>query len=96
MGCSVVTGVKLITDVGVLVIKDAVGSGALGVDAGLGFLLEFPRLAVYVVGQDTFFAVSNGVVKQESVGAEVGFGHVVLADVVQVALLGVGEETVLF
>lgn len=96
MGSSIITSVELVTDIGILMIKDAVGSGALGIDARLRFLLKLPVLAVYIVGEDTFFTVPDCVIEQEAIWAEVGFGHTVLTDIIQVTLFRVGKEPVLF
>ena len=93
---SVVTGIELVTDIRVLVVEDAVGPGALGIDAGLRFLLELSGLAVDVVGQDALLTVTDCVVEQKAVRAEVGLGYIVLADVVQVTLFRIGKKSVLF
>jgi hypothetical protein len=96
MGCSIITSIELIADIRILVIKDAVCSGALGIDARLRFLLKLPVLAIYIVGEDTFFTVPDCVIEQEAIWAEVGFCHTVLTDIIQVTLFRVGKEPVLF
>jgi len=73
-----------------------VGTRTPRINAGLRLLLEFPVFAIDVVRQDTLLAVADGVIEEEAVGAEVGLGHAVLTDVVKVALLRIGKETVLF
>lgn len=95
-GSAIVAGVELVADVRVLVVENAVGTRTPWINAGLRLLLEFPVFAIDVVRQDTLLAVADGVIEEEAVGAEVGLGHAVLTDVVKVALLRIGKETVLF
>ena len=96
MSSAIVTCVELVTHIRVLMVKDAIGSGALGINASLGLLLKLPVFAVHIVGQDTFLPVPDSVIKEESIRAEVGLGHIVLTDVVQVTLLWVSKESILF
>ena len=94
MGHTFVTEIELAALAGVFVVKDAVGPGASGVDAGLRFLDELSLAAIDTVGQDAPLLVTVGVVEKEAVFTKLGSGDVVLADVVQVALLGVGKQPV--
>ena len=91
---ALVTEVKLLTFVGIFVIKNAVGPRAARVDAGLRLLDKLSFTAVNSVWQLTSLLVAVAVVEEEAVFAQLGAGHVVLADVVQVALLGVGKQHV--
>ena len=91
MGYTFVTEIELAALVGVFVVEYAVGPGAPGIDAGLRFLDKLPLTTIDAMRQDAPLLVAVGVVKKEAVLAKLGSGDVVLANVVQVALLGVGK-----
>ncbi len=93
-GGALVAGVELVAHSGVLVVEEAVGAGAPGVDAGLGLLHERPVAAVDVVRQLADLVVAPAVVEQQAVVAQLGHELAVRADVVQVALLGIRELAV--
>ena len=59
------------------------------------FLDIHPVPAVHVVWQDALLVVGDLVIEEETLGAELYGGHVVPADVEQVALLEVSELPVL-
>ena len=94
VGGTLVAEVELLAFVGVLVVENAVGSGTSGIDAFLRLLHKFTSSTVYAVGEDATLLVALAVVKEETVLTKLGAGHVVFANVVEIALFGVGEEAV--
>merc|ERR1712240_649754 len=95
MSGAVVTRVEPVAHVRALVVEQTICTVAAVVDSGLAGLDKLPALAVYVVWQDALLMVPDGVVEEVAVLAEGGSGHVVDADVVEVALLRVGKQPVL-
>jgi len=65
-----VTKVELGAFVGVLVVKDPVGTRASGVDTLLRLLDEFSGSTVHSVGKDATFLVATAVVKEKPIIAK--------------------------
>jgi len=93
---AVVAEVVLVANVLVLVLEITVGALASRVDALLDGLDKLAVPTVDVVGQHALLPVDLAIVEELAVGAEEGFGHAVLASVVQIALLLIGKQAALF
>jgi len=78
------------------VVKKPVGVRATLVDAFLGLLDKLPVSALDTVRELARLVVDLGVVEQVPILAELGCGHPSVALVVEVALLGVGKQTIRF
>ena len=94
VGGAFVAEVELLAFAGVFVVEDAVGSGTSGIDAFLRLLHKLTRSTVDAVGEDATLLVALAVVEEETILTKLGASHVVFANVVEIALFGVGEEAV--
>ena len=91
---TLVAEVELLTFVRVFVVENTVGSGTSGINAFLRLLHEFTSSTVNAVREDATLLVAPTVVEEEPILTKLRTGHAVFANVVEIALFGVGKEAV--
>lgn len=93
---SVIALVVPVANAGVLVLEIAVGTLASRINVFLDGLHVLALSAFDVVGQHALLSVDDRIVKEVAVRTEDSLGHLVFALVVQVALLWIRKQTILF
>lgn len=95
-GSSFVTVDEFVAYIGIRMVEKSIGSGTFGINIWSGSLSQFPPFAIYILRQNTFFPVANGVIKDETILTQYWLVLTLFAQEIQITLVFRGEKPIGF